>query len=48
MREVICKMYERYVRWWRNDIRAAEKIIVIACVAFQDMRFSKRNGERNV
>ena len=31
-----------------NDIRAARKIIVIVCVAFQDMRFYKRSGERNV
>ena len=31
-----------------NDIRAAGKIIVIACVAFQDMTFYKRSGERDV
>ena len=31
-----------------NDIRAVGKFIVIAYVAFQDMRFYKRSGERDV
>ena len=30
-----------------NDIRATGKIIVIACVAFQDMRFYMRSGQRD-
>ena len=31
-----------------NVIGAAGKIIVIACVAFQDMRFYKRSREEDV
>ena len=31
-----------------NYVRVAGKIIVMACVAFQDMRFYMRSGERDV
>jgi len=41
VRYVLCEMYERYVRWWRSYGRATRKIIVMACVAFQEERFCK-------